>query len=610
MAKIQFENGKTVEFDGNPTPQDIDHVAQQMKIAPNKPKMDYRGGALSPANVQAKSDLNNKRLNTELVDVPVSIGNFASNATWPLSRIGAKTPTPDPTTSGGKLLSDMGAFANPLTGEAIGLAGKGMGKLGNVAAKIPIGGGFNVGDMANKAARPIEDKIYNLYNYAIGSKLKNVGDVTKLKTDRVNAMKAISDNLPNIKLQNPETGELEKRIPQNRLDLLHSFKQSKNLIWDKVSQMSQGATDKQALIDLPSIAGKAVEDAKKTIGRVALASNPGLSQGLDNALHNIKVVGRVTPKESEEYMKWLFSETQRLKNSGQAVDYSVKDLYSNLLGKLNEQTDATIEKTLEQGGYKDLRSQYASLKSAEKEIIGAANKHLRTEGKGGSSHPFVDLWSLEDVLQGAGDMATGDMRTGASKIARGTIIKGASKLSDYMRNPDRRIPQMFELIGKNKTAPTFKVADNLGKSDVGKVGELYAEPEIAKKPLSMAAAGAVGTGANIDMNKIHKIESGNNPKAVSNKGAVGVDQVTKPALADWNKTHPREKYEMGNMTDADTNKKVAKWYMNSRIPQMLKAYKIPDTKENRLRAYNEGVGNLKKGKNPKETQDYVRKYNR
>ena len=113
---------------------------------------------------------------------------------------------------------------------------------------------------------------------------------------------------------------------------------------------------------------------------------------------------------------------------------------------------------------------------------------------------------------------------------------------------------------------------------------------------------------NIDMNKIQKMESSGNPNAVSSKGAVGLEQVTKPALADFNKSH-NTNLSMDDMKNPDKNKKVGDWYMNVQIPRMLRQNKIPVTKDNILRAYNEGVGNLKKHKVFKETEDYVRKYN-
>jgi hypothetical protein len=56
--------------------------------------------------------------------------------------------------------------------------------------------------------------------------------------------------------------------------------------------------------------------------------------------------------------------------------------------------------------------------------------------------------------------------------------------------------------------------------------------------------------------------------------------------------------------------------MNTRIPQMLKAYKIPDTIDNRLISYNAGIkvckdyhrGKIKRL--PRETVNYITKYHK
>jgi hypothetical protein len=62
------------------------------------------------------------------------------------------------------------------------------------------------------------------------------------------------------------------------------------------------------------------------------------------------------------------------------------------------------------------------------------------------------------------------------------------------------------------------------------------------------------------------------------------------------------------MFDPIKAKIVANWYMNKRIPQMLKHYKRKDTIENRLWCYNAGIGMLLKGIKPKETKEYINKY--
>jgi soluble lytic murein transglycosylase-like protein len=112
------------------------------------------------------------------------------------------------------------------------------------------------------------------------------------------------------------------------------------------------------------------------------------------------------------------------------------------------------------------------------------------------------------------------------------------------------------------------------------------------------------------MDIIADIESGRNPKAYNaSSGAIGYCQIlTCGALADYNnkfaiKIKPEDLfYKTINLTVAD-------WYMNTRIPEMLDYFEIEDTIDNRLAAYNFGIGNVKNKKAlPKETRNYIKKY--
>ncbi len=113
----------------------------------------------------------------------------------------------------------------------------------------------------------------------------------------------------------------------------------------------------------------------------------------------------------------------------------------------------------------------------------------------------------------------------------------------------------------------------------------------------------------IDKSKIEQIESSGNPNAVSSKGAVGIRQVTQPVVTDYNKSHGTN-YNMTHMKDTTINRQVSDWYFDEEIPRLLKAYKLPVTQDNILRAYNQGIGSLARGNNPKETVNYIRKYNK
>ncbi len=114
----------------------------------------------------------------------------------------------------------------------------------------------------------------------------------------------------------------------------------------------------------------------------------------------------------------------------------------------------------------------------------------------------------------------------------------------------------------------------------------------------------------INIEAIFKIESDGNPKAFNKvSGARGLGQITEACLTDYNALHPNERYTFEQLFDPAINRKIATWYLDVRIPELLEYYGLAVTVENILRGYNEGVGNIKRGRFPQETRDYIEKYN-
>jgi len=119
----------------------------------------------------------------------------------------------------------------------------------------------------------------------------------------------------------------------------------------------------------------------------------------------------------------------------------------------------------------------------------------------------------------------------------------------------------------------------------------------------------------IDINKIIKIESSGNPKALNKRsGARGLCQIMRLT---WFECCSRLNYDWSfdEAYDPVKNVIIGEYYINKRIPQMLKYYNIPDNIDNRLISYNWGIGNLDKARRsygkinlPKETQNYIKKY--
>ncbi len=125
----------------------------------------------------------------------------------------------------------------------------------------------------------------------------------------------------------------------------------------------------------------------------------------------------------------------------------------------------------------------------------------------------------------------------------------------------------------------------------------------------------------VDMKVIATIESSNNRKAFNkSSGAKGLHQVTKAAVDDWNNWHRKDKfnYNSDQLFNSRINTRIATWYMTVQIPRILANKGVPATLENMLVGYNAGPGFARtwynngadKSKLPKETRDYLKKYER
>ena len=127
---------------------------------------------------------------------------------------------------------------------------------------------------------------------------------------------------------------------------------------------------------------------------------------------------------------------------------------------------------------------------------------------------------------------------------------------------------------------------------------------------------------------IAQIESGGNPNAYNKEsGAIGLMQITDIVLREYNKWSMKSytvAYENGflvepivyktqDLFNPEINKQIGTWYLNRIWRHYLPYYKLEQSIENLLIAYNFGIGNLVKYRQgkiklPKETKDYLLKY--
>jgi len=153
---------------------------------------------------------------------------------------------------------------------------------------------------------------------------------------------------------------------------------------------------------------------------------------------------------------------------------------------------------------------------------------------------------------------------------------------------------------KTSITPTLLVAIailcGIGHADEIKVAK-QAEHREHREPL-------------IDLNIIEFIESSHNPMAYnSTTQAVGLYQITPICLADYNQLQ-HTNYTKQDLFNPNINRRIAKWYIEIRIPVLLRHYKKEVNVRNVIYAYHDGIGNLVKGKISDNAKNYWRKYGR
>lgn len=128
--------------------------------------------------------------------------------------------------------------------------------------------------------------------------------------------------------------------------------------------------------------------------------------------------------------------------------------------------------------------------------------------------------------------------------------------------------------------------------------------------LTLTTGVAMAQPLTININAIIQIESSGNPTAYNEKEiAIGLMQIRPCVVQEWNKAHPDDRHAIEDMFIPRLNVKVGTWYLEHRIPEMIRAYRRPDTIENRIIAWNAGIKYVKDHLEiPNSTRKYIARY--
>lgn len=255
---------------------------------------------------------------------------------------------------------------------------------------------------------------------------KSYSQFKKTMADSKDAVKAIVTNKENLNLTD-EFGDVVEGLPQNLRQFSQSIENTKKQIFSQYDDLAETAGEN--IVDT-SGAIKALEEIVDS--KSLKIANPGSSSYAADRLEALKGV-ELTAKESQDAIAALNS---KLEGFYKSPDYNAASnavVDSVLANNLRKSVDDMIESATGPS-YGELKRQYGSLKSIEKDVLNRAIVDARKNAKG--LIDFTDIFSgsqAVSALSGAGLPA----------MAQAATAKGIASYWKRLNNPNRYVKRMF-----------------------------------------------------------------------------------------------------------------------------------------------------------------------
>ena len=285
------------------------------------------------------------------------------------------------------------------------------------------------------------------------------GQMEAYQDRAINAVKAITENKPNLKILN-EYGEETGKLPTTLKEFTQAIEQTKEKVFEKANEMTKMAGEKGAIVDLTPITeelGKITKDP--TIQDL----NPEIVKYVDARIKAFNKRGAYGTEEAQKAIATLNKSLEAYYKNPDYTNTSKAAIDSLIANQLRKGLDMTIENATDPG-YQQFKNQYGALRTIEKDVVHRAIIDARKNVKG--LIDFSDVLSAGEVVKGLASMQPGSM-------AMGSAMKAASLYYKYLNNPNTAIKRMFQMAEKyqnqkpsiiNSEAGFIKVPD-LGGSE-------------------------------------------------------------------------------------------------------------------------------------------------
>lgn len=383
--------------------------------------------------------------------------------------------------------ADVRAIGNTLNAAFMGLA-PGASKTTNIAGKT-------INRFLPSAAAQEEKAVVQAVDKGLKPALRHtVPEMEKLYPAMDKTADAVIEHMPELQILDKE-GEIVKRAPRTIHETAQAVYQTKKQIYKQYSALTKEAGEAGAKVDLAPTFNKiddltgdgsyeslvaqglsrdAAENAVKQAGGKLpdfrfSESERGYARKLKDELAEIQ--GK-PPEVIEERLAKLNNQVNGYFQGMNRADRAAAQIDGSIANSLREDLDNSIANTLGENGYQDLRNQYASIKTIEKDLNHRLGVEMRKNNKGLAD--FSDIWTNGEII---GGLAHGNV----PMIAKGVAGKATKNYIKMLNSPDYAMKRLFQKkMAARSASPLKDIPSKIGTA-LEKASEVKnAESQIGK----------------------------------------------------------------------------------------------------------------------------------
>ena len=344
--------------------------------------------------------------------------------------------------------------------------------LGNIIDIVTLGGGKAIeaplkkeiqlvgNDIvrgAESAFKPSEEavqkNIIEMFNKSIKpTPKKTLTQTGKYEESVVNALKTIKANSQRLNLED-STGEIVSRVPATINELAQATDQTKKLVFEQYDDLAKQATGAGAKINAQSIA----DEVSKVTGNQALRlTNPELIKYAENWSERLRDLGAIDTETAQAVVQTLNRNLESFYRNPTYDSASRAAIDAGIANNFRQALDTAIEQSTGKQ-YQTLKSQYAALKSIERDVVRASLRDGRKNVRG--------LLDYTDIFTG-GQMVTGALSLNPAMFTKGAVERGFKEYIKFLNDPNRAVANLFEQLDIQNTtkftpkSKTFQALSN------------------------------------------------------------------------------------------------------------------------------------------------------